>query len=221
MFQPIGGNGLVIHRDLDGQVSRIDALGQGDHILESILAREVGALIPVAVAGALFALVIVLWVVGGPGSEPPADALEPDQQLAEPGDSVGFSFAVLPVLLAPDAAVSAATAEELTRLITRALPEMDGVRVAPLSAAAVYPQGGARPGVAEISQALGVRYVLQARIEGGATDIQIRAQLADGKTGEVLWSRIFRAQLDSVLDIYVGLTEAVWDEFDLEFSGLL
>ncbi len=179
-----------------------------------------GALIPVAVTAVLFAAVISLWVISGPGSEPPAPAAGPIELPAETV-TADFSVAFLPVLLAADAPVSASIAEDLTGRVTHALSELEGLRVAPVGAAAVYAQGVERPSVREISKALDVRYIYQAIIEGDLSEVRIRAQLADGVSGRVLWSGSFRAQPDTVLDLYRKITEAVWDEFDMDFSGLL
>jgi len=191
------------------------------------LRKSNGALIPVTVTGVLFAGVIALWITNGPESEGPTIVATEVGQVAEgitqaqPVDPLGFSFAVLPFLLAPDSPVSAATAAELTDLVTYSLAEMAGVRVISGARAAVFGVEVERPGVQTISEALEVRYVYQARIEGDQTSVVIKTQLADGRTGEILYLKTYRAQIDSILDLVRPLTEAIWDEFDLEFSGLL
>ena len=84
--------------------------------------KPYGPLIPVAVTGVLFAAVIALWLTNGPGRRAPTpvaiEAGETVEVEAQPADPLGFSFAILPFLLGPDAPVSAATAAELTDLVT-------------------------------------------------------------------------------------------------------
>ena len=182
-------------------------------------------LIPVAVTGVLFAAVLALWLTNGPGTQAPNPvAIEAEQTFegeARPADPLGFSFAILPFILAPEAPVTAATAAELTELVTQALGEMAGIRVIAGGEARVFSPQAERPAVQVISGALEVRYVYQARIEGDQSGVQVEAQLADGKTGEILWVETYRSTVDGVLDLFVALTEAIWDEFDMEFSGLL
>jgi TolB-like protein len=186
-----------------------------------------GALIPVAVTGVLFAGVIALWITNGPGTQAPTIVATEPEQVAEvlpqpqSVDPLGFSFAILPFLLTADSPVSAATAAELTGLVTYSLAEIEGVRVIARAEAAVFAPEAERPGVQAISEALEVRYVYQARIEGNQNNVIINTQLADGRTGEVLYLKTYRAPIDAVLDLFRPLTEAIWDEFDMEFSGLL
>ena len=187
--------------------------------------KPYGLLIPVAVTGVLFAAVIALWLTNGPGRRAPTpvaiEAGETVEVEAQPADQLGFSFAILPFLLGPDAPVSAATAAELTDLVTYSLGEMAGVRVVDGAKAAAFAPQADRPAVQTISAALEARYVYQARIERDQSGVLIKTQLADGRTGEVLYLKTYRSQIDGVLELFVALTEAIWDEFDLEFSGLL
>ena len=177
--------------------------------------RIIGPLITGLVTAALFAAVLAIWF-SAPPEAPNADQQPPEALIA--GE---FSVAVLPILVAQNTPVTADVAADLTRRVVRALREMPDIRVSTASETSAFALEARRPIVGEIAIALGVRYVFQAVIEGDQDNVQVKGHLADGMTGFVLWSGTYWTQPDAVLDLYIKLTEAIWDEFDLEFSGLL
>lgn len=78
---------------------------------------------------------------------------------------------------------------------------------------------GARVDVREVASTLAVRHVLEGSVQRQGNQIQVNAQLADGKTGFQLWRKPFRRELADIFEIQREIGLAVVEELRVVLSA--
>lgn len=95
-----------------------------------------------------------------------------------------------------------------------ALVKISGLFVIAAGTAAVYADRPSRP--EQVSQEMGVRYVLESSIQGNAEHIRVTTQLTDGLSGQVVWSERYDRKLDSSFLVQDEIVERIVTSLDVK-----
>ncbi len=95
-----------------------------------------------------------------------------------------------------------------------ALVKISGLFVIAAGTAAVYADRPSRP--EQVSQEMGVRYVLEGSIQRIAEHIRVTAQLTDGLSGQVVWSERYDRKLDSSFLVQDEIVERIVTSLDVK-----
>jgi non-specific serine/threonine protein kinase len=124
------------------------------------------------------------------------------QKHATPGASavaVKPSVAVLPLQNLSTDADSVYFSDGMTDEITTKLSKIQGINVAPRSAAAAVK--GADQNAAELGRQLGVRYLLEGTVRKSGDQVRINVHLIDSTTGFQVWADDFTGQMKDVFSL--------------------
>ncbi|MBT3395779.1 MAG: hypothetical protein HOB82_01065 [Alphaproteobacteria bacterium] len=172
----------------------------------------IGPLIPVAVTGVMFA--VVLGIFFGSQSDPDPIAEDVDVTAIEPDEPIGPAIAVLPFLIRANSSIAPGVADNLADQITKNLMEAEGLTVSPKDQVAVY-ENGVRPSLGEMSYDLRVRYIFQAIIYGEDNEIRVDARLDDGMTGYTLWTGSYWAERVTLFDLHTEISNSILNEIGM------
>ena len=126
------------------------------------------------------------------------------------------SIAVLPFDCYPPDAEQQAFANGMTEDLTTDLSKVSGLFVvARNSAQAIKAQAN---DLAQVSRALGVRYVLEGSVRKSGERVRINAQLIDGLTGGHLWADRYDGTVHDVFELQDAVSAKVVDALSVELS---
>ena len=172
-----------------------------------------GPLIPVAVTGVMFA--VILGIFFGAQSEPePGEDDRAEVAAIRPDAPLGPGIAVLPFVVRANSSVTPGVADNLANQVAKNLMSAPGLTVSPKNEVAVY-EGGVRPSLGEMSYNLRVRYIFQAMIYGEGNEIRVEARLDDGMTGYTLWTGSFWAERVTLFDLHSEISDAILNEIGM------
>ncbi len=106
------------------------------------------------------------------------------------------SIAVLPFAPSAKDADSELFADAMTNDIIRALGHVQGFFVTSSNSSFAYK--GQTIDTRQIGRELGVRYVLEGRVQRAGNDVRINAELVDARSGEQIWSEQFSGDLSDI-----------------------
>jgi len=172
-----------------------------------------GALIPVAVTGVMFAVVLGIFFGAQSGPEQGEDD-KVDVAAIAPGAPIGPGIAVLPFVVRANSSVAPGVVNNLADQVTKNLMSAEGLVVSPKVDVAQYTDG-VRPSLGEMSYQLRVRYIFQAMIYGEGNEIRVEARLDDGMTGYTLWTGSFWAERVTLFDLHGEISNAILKEIGL------
>ena len=109
------------------------------------------------------------------------------------------SVAVLPLQNLSTDADSVYFSDGMTDEITTKLSKIQGINVAPRSAAAAVK--GADQNAAELGRQLGVRYLLEGTVRKSGDQVRINVHLIDSTTGFQVWADDFTGQMKDVFSL--------------------
>lgn len=132
-------------------------------------------------------------------------------------DGVQNSVAVLPFRNLSGDSKKDYFAEGLSAEIRSALARNPLLKVA--SAASSEAFGDRKATAPEISQRLGIEFVLDGNMRQAGNSLKIFSELIDGKTGLVTWSRTAEVALDKVLETQRDIVRTVGEALTLQVQG--
>ena len=97
--------------------------------------------------------------------------------------------------------------------VQSALVKISGLFVIAAGSAATYAKRTVRP--EQVTQEMGVRYVLEASLQGSNEQIRLTAQLNDGTSGQVVWSERYDRKLDDNFLIQDEIVERIVTSLDV------
>ena len=109
------------------------------------------------------------------------------------------SIAVLPMQIFSNDSEDEFLADGLTEDLTTALSSVPWLFVIARNSAFTYK--GLAMDIRQISQELGVRYIVEGSVRRAGTRVRISAQLADASDGKQIWADKYDGQLEDVFDL--------------------
>jgi len=97
--------------------------------------------------------------------------------------------------------------------VQSALVKISGLFVIAYGSAETYANRAVRP--EQVSQEMGVQYVLEASLQGKSDQIRVTAQLNDGTSGQVVWSERYDRKLDSDFLIQDEIVDRIVTSLDV------
>jgi adenylate cyclase len=182
---------------LDGEGADRAKMRAGIHTSWALVAMIITIIV---VAGISF------WQFGGPANQPETADVTTDQILAMP---IGPSIAVLPFDNMSDEPEQEYFADGLTEDIITALSRFGELGVAARNS--TFQFKGQAIDVRQVSEHLGVEYVLEGSVRRSEDMLRVTAQLLDGVSGEHLWANAFERDLtaEAVFAIQDAITSEV------------
>ncbi len=98
--------------------------------------------------------------------------------------------------------------------VQSALVKISGLFVIAAGSAAMYADRVVRP--EQVSQEMGVQYVLEGSIQGNTEQIRLTTQLNDGTSGQVVWSERYDRKLDNNFVVQDGIVEKIVTSLDVK-----
>jgi adenylate cyclase len=106
--------------------------------------------------------------------------------------------------------------DAITDDITTQLSKIKGSTVIGSPTAFTYRQD--RPDIAAIAREMGVRYVLQGRVQRHEDTVEVNARLSDSATGAVIWSDLIEVERSGMRNIRRELVGRLANALDLELQ---
>jgi TolB-like protein/Flp pilus assembly protein TadD len=126
------------------------------------------------------------------------------------------SVAVLPLQNLSAEPDSTYFSDGMTDEITTKLSKIQGIDVAPHSAAAA-PKASDKS-VAEVGKALGVRYLLEGSVRKGGNQVRINVHLIDSTTGFQVWADDFTGEMKDVFSLQEQTAMKIAQSLNLKLS---
>jgi TolB-like protein/class 3 adenylate cyclase len=159
-------------------------------------------------AAALVLLIVAgigAWIAGG-RAPPIAGPPLPDKP----------SIAVLPFANMSDDPKQAYFADGITDDLITDLSKVSGLFIISRNSTAKYKSQS--PPIAQISQALGVRYVLEGTVQRAGEQVRINARLIDSVSGGDIWADRFDGSLGDVFGLQDNVTRSITDALAVKLT---
>ena len=129
------------------------------------------------------------------------------------------SIAVLPFVNMSGDAEQNYFADGMTEDILTDLSDVPGLSVAAKSSSQIY--RGAQMSAAQISQEIGVRYLLEGSVRKSGNHVRISAQLTDTHTNRLEWAERYGRRLDNVFELQSEISKAIVGALKLNLTSNL
>lgn len=126
------------------------------------------------------------------------------------------SIAVLPFRSATPDAGQISFAEGISEDLITDLSKISGLFVIARNSSFVY--RGEEVSIAQVSEDLGVRYVLVGSVRTAGGQLRVNAQLVDATTGGQVWADRFDGEMANVFDVQDRFVVRIVDALELELS---
>ena len=178
-----------------------------------------GATRMMAVMGVAAALVVIsglgLWQFFLRLAVPHVEMANP-KQMALPLPKTP-SIAVLPFANLSDDPKQELLADGITDNIVNALSKVPQLFVIARNSTSLYK--GKAVKIKQVSEELGIRYVLEGSLQNSANRVRITAQLIDALTGNQLWMERYEGESTDVFDLQDEITLKVLNAVDVKLSS--
>jgi adenylate cyclase len=127
------------------------------------------------------------------------------------------SIAVLPFLNMSDDPDQEYFVDGMTEDLITDLSQMSGLFVIARNSTFLY-KGKSAP-IGQVSEELGVRYVLEGSVRKAGEQVRINTQLIDATTGEQLWAKRYDGRLDNIFALQDKITQKIFAALAVELSA--
>ena len=127
------------------------------------------------------------------------------------------SIAVLPFVNMSDDPQQEYFVDGMTEDLITDLSQMSGLFVIARNSSFLYK--GKPVTIRQVSEELGVRYVLEGSVRKAGDDVRINAQLIDATSGEHLWANRYDESLDNIFALQDKITQKIFAALAVELSA--
>lgn len=127
------------------------------------------------------------------------------------------SIAVLPFINMSDDPKQEYFADGMTEDLITDLSQMSGLFVIARNSTFVYK--GKPVTIRQVSEELGVRYVLEGSVRKAGDQVRINTQLIDATTGNHLWAKRYDGKLDNIFALQDKITQKIFAALAVELSA--
>jgi adenylate cyclase len=127
------------------------------------------------------------------------------------------SIAVLPFINMSDDPKQEYFADGLTEDLITDLSQMSGLFV--IARNSTFSYKGKSVTIRQVSEELGVRYVLEGSVRKAGEQVRINTQLIDATTGEHLWAKRYDGTLDNIFALQDKITQKIFTALAVELSA--
>ncbi len=127
------------------------------------------------------------------------------------------SIAVLPFVNMSDDPKQEYFVDGMTEDLITDLSQMSGLFVIARNSSFLYK--GKPVTIRQVSEELGVRYVLEGSVRKAGDDVRINAQLIDATSGEHLWANRYDGSLDNIFALQDKITQKIFAALAVELSA--
>jgi len=127
------------------------------------------------------------------------------------------SIAVLPFVNMSDDPKQEYFADGMTEDLITDLSQMSGLFVIARNSTFVYK--GKPVTIRQVSEELGVRYVLEGSVRKAGDQVRINTQLIDATTGNHLWAKRYDGKLDNIFALQDKITQKIFAALAVELSA--
>ena len=127
------------------------------------------------------------------------------------------SIAVLPFINMSDDPKQEYFADGMTEDLITDLSQMSGLFVIARNSTFIYK--GKQVTIRQVSEELGVRYVLEGSVRKAGKQVRINTQLIDATTGNHLWAKRYDGELDNIFALQDKITKKIFAALAVELSA--
>ena len=127
------------------------------------------------------------------------------------------SIAVLPFINMSDDPQQEYFVDGMTEDLITDLSQMSGLFVIARNSTFVYK--GKSVSIEQVSEELGVRYILEGSVRKAGSQVRINAQLIDASVGNQMWAKRYDGNLDNIFALQDEITQKIFTALAVELSA--
>jgi adenylate cyclase len=191
-------------------VGKAETTGQSKPASHLTRASRRPVLVAIAMMLVLFVAGMIVWQV----RQPPGPAMEVVSDVPVRTLTSGPAIAVLPFKNLSNNPEQAYFADGITDTIITDLSKLRNLFVIARNSTFIYK--GKDVDVRQVSQELGVRYVLEGSVQRAGDQVRLNAQLIDATTGDHLWAERYDRSMHDIFAVQDALTRQIVTALDIE-----